>query len=160
MSPVSVGKRLASLFDRFADHVETVIILMTNRARRIEQQVAFVAAEIEHVLAAPIRMAKLFVEVSELRRFHKLRSQRLLLRRSPPQMNLFDHKPQIFTDVSFRKRSSSEARFDSSPCNQPDRSITVKRERNNTISCSGVVGLPGTPRPAREASLNRRTCDH
>src|SRR6185369_2741260 len=64
-----------------------------------------------------------------------------------------------FLAVSSRNRSSSVANFASSPCNQSERSITVNRDRNSTISCSGVVGCPGTFRPIRDASTNRRTCD-
>src|SRR5215510_708944 len=87
-------RKLPSPFrNRLTDHVETVVILMTDRACRIEQKISLVAAKIEHAFAAPVRMIKLLVEIYELRGFDELRTQCLLLGCTAPEMNfLDDHK--------------------------------------------------------------------
>src|ERR1044072_9231534 len=95
MDPLRFWKRLAAFFDRFADHVEGVIILQTNRARRIEQQGPFVATELESALAAPIRTAKLLIEVGKLTVLYKLRTHRPLLGRATPKVDLFYHKTRV-----------------------------------------------------------------
>src|SRR5215213_528698 len=87
VNKMRVGECFVPFFDRFTDHVETIIILMTDRARRIEQQVSLVATKIEHAFAPPVRTPELLIEVSKLRRLRELRTQCLLIRRSPPQMN-------------------------------------------------------------------------
>ncbi len=172
VKPIRLRKSFTTFFDCVTNYVETVIIPVTNRARRIEQQVSLVPTKIKHTLVAPVRMIELCVKIGKLRRLHELRTHRPLFFSSAPEMNFFDHifsrgfhgltqigvNPHKSAAVLLRKRSSSEAKCESSPRNSM-RSITVNRDRNSIISCSGVVGLPGTFRPIRDASTNRRTCD-
>src|SRR5687768_1276782 len=90
-----LGESPAPFFDRFADYIETVVILMTNGARRIEQQISFVTAKVEHQLVRPVGIVELLVEVSKLRRLNELRTKRAFRRSSPPQMYFFDHHAVI-----------------------------------------------------------------
>src|SRR6476620_68839 len=105
MSEVRVRKRPASFFDRLTDHVNAVVILVTDRAGGIEQQVPLVATKVEHALARPARMRELLIEISKLRRLHELRTQRLLFRRAPPEMDFLDHHKRV------RKVSRKGAKF-------------------------------------------------
>src|SRR5262245_32263757 len=75
VNEMRLRKLPASCRDRFADHVETVVILLTDRAGWIEQKIPFVAAKIEHALAAPVWMIKLRVEICKLRGLDALRAQ-------------------------------------------------------------------------------------
>src|SRR5688572_873966 len=74
MGPVRFGKRAAAVVDSLFDHVEAIIILPLNRARRIEQDASPIPAKIKDELASPIWMTELLVEIRELRRLHRLRA--------------------------------------------------------------------------------------
>src|SRR6185503_5818554 len=64
MGPVRLGERAATVVDRVFDYVDAVVIAPLDLTSRIKQDVSAVAAEIEHQLAAPIRMVQLLVEIS------------------------------------------------------------------------------------------------
>src|SRR5688500_20254587 len=95
-----LGESPAPFFDRFADYIESVVILMTNRARRIEQQISFVTAKVEHQLVRPVGIFELLVEVSKLGRLNELRTKCAFRRSSAPQMYFFHHRAVITFSVS------------------------------------------------------------
>src|SRR5690242_10930011 len=108
MNEVRSGKCPATFEDRSADNVQRVVVLVTDRASRIEQQVSFVAAEIEHSLSPPVGVPELRVEVGKLRGLDELRAQRLLLGCAAPEMNFFDrHKGvgKVHAKVQRRKET-------------------------------------------------------
>src|ERR1044072_2307573 len=79
VKPICLRKCSTTFFDCVTNYVETVIILVTDRASRIEQQISLVPTEIKHALRAPVRVIELCVKIGKLRRLHELRPQRSLL---------------------------------------------------------------------------------
>ncbi len=90
-----LGKRAASIFNRVFDYVDTIVIARLNLTSIVEQDVSAVAAEVEHQLAAPVRVVQLLVEIRKLTGLNRLRAQRPLLRCASPDVNFFDIHPAI-----------------------------------------------------------------
>src|SRR6185369_12350353 len=95
VKPIRLRKCFTTFFNCVTNYVETVIILVTDRARRIEQQVSLVPTEIKHALILPVRMIELCVKIGKLRRLHELRTHRSLFFSSSPEVYFLDHHKKV-----------------------------------------------------------------
>jgi hypothetical protein len=74
--PVRQRKLRLAFFDRVSHHVETPVTLVIDRRTRIAQDVSYVSAEVEDVLAVPVSLTQLLREIGELPGFRRKKGHR------------------------------------------------------------------------------------